>query len=68
MPTKRPEERYEIDAVDNLRREIVGNWSNEKHLRLKHYVNISRAARRKFYGNSTFIDLRISLIVTARFG
>ena len=57
MPTKRPEERYEIDAVDNLRREIVGNWSNEKHLRLKHYVNISRAARRKFYGNSTFIDL-----------
>ena len=57
MPTKRPEERYEIDPDDGLRREIVGSWAREKHLRLQHYVDISRAARRKYRGNSTFIDL-----------
>ncbi|MEL6046741.1 three-Cys-motif partner protein TcmP [Stenotrophomonas maltophilia] len=57
MPTKRPEERYDIDPVDGGRREIVGSWVQEKHLRLRHYVDISRAARRKFDRNSTFIDL-----------
>lgn len=57
MPTKRQEERYEIDPSDGLRREIVGDWVQEKHQRLRHYVDISRAARRKFHGNCTFIDL-----------
>jgi three-Cys-motif partner protein len=57
MPTKREEERYEIDPIDGLRREIVGEWVQEKHRRLCHYVDISRAARRKFHGNCTFIDL-----------
>ena len=57
MPTKREEERYEIDPTDGLRREIVGEWVQEKHRRLCHYVDISRAARRKFHGNCTFIDL-----------
>jgi three-Cys-motif partner protein len=57
MPTKREDDRYEIDPIDGLRREIVGDWVQEKHQRLRHYVDISRAARRKFAGNSTFIDL-----------
>ncbi|MCW0378740.1 hypothetical protein NB697_001586 [Xanthomonas sacchari] len=57
MPTKREEERYEIDQIDGLRRELVGEWAQEKHRRLCHYVDISRAARRKFNGNCTFIDL-----------
>lgn len=57
MPTKRKEDRYELDPVDGLRRELVGAWAQEKHQRLRHYVDISRAARRKFQGNSTFIDL-----------
>ncbi|ALN56812.1 hypothetical protein GLE_1455 [Lysobacter enzymogenes] len=57
MPTKRKEERYEIDLDDGLRRELVGTWVQEKHQRLRYYVDISRAARRKFHGNSTFIDL-----------
>lgn len=57
MPTKREEERYEIDSTDGLRREIVGEWVQEKHRRLCHYVDISRAARRKFHGNCSFIDL-----------
>lgn len=57
MPTKRTEERYEIDSLDGLRSELVGTWAKEKHARLCHYVDISRAARRKFDGNSTFIDL-----------
>jgi len=57
MPTKRKEDRYELDPADGLRRELVGAWAQEKHQRLRHYVDISRAARRKFQGNSTFIDL-----------
>lgn len=57
MPTKRTEERYDVDPVDGYRREIVGSWAQEKHQRLRHYVDISRAARRKFDCNSSFIDL-----------
>ncbi|MBS0225723.1 MAG: three-Cys-motif partner protein TcmP [Proteobacteria bacterium] len=57
MPTKPKKERYEIDPDDGLPRELVGEWVAEKHLRLQHYIDISRAARRKFNGNSTFIDL-----------
>lgn len=57
MPTQRPEDRYEIDPRDGLVRGIVGDWVDEKHKRLRHYVDISRAARRKFQGNSTYIDL-----------
>lgn len=57
MPTKRTEDRYETDPVDGLRREVVSPWAEEKHLRLRHYADISRAARRKFKGNSSFIDL-----------
>jgi three-Cys-motif partner protein len=57
MPTKPKEERYELDPQDGLPREIVGSWVIEKHQRLRHYIDISRAARRKFKGDSTFIDL-----------
>lgn len=57
MPTKRTDERYEIDQIDGLRRELVGRWVKDKHERLLHYIDISRAARRKFGGNSSFIDL-----------
>ncbi|KHL59195.1 three-Cys-motif partner protein TcmP [Xanthomonas cannabis] len=57
MPTKRTEERYEIDPHDGLKAEVVGAWAQEKHARLRHYVDISRAARRKFDKNSTYIDL-----------
>lgn len=57
MPTKRTEERYELDPIDGLRRELVGCWVKDKHTRLRHYIDISRAARRKFGGNSSFIDL-----------
>lgn len=57
MPTKRLEQRYEEDPTDHLRREIVGEWAREKHRRLQHYIDISRAARRKFGGNSSYIDV-----------
>ncbi|MCD9008005.1 three-Cys-motif partner protein TcmP [Luteimonas sp. XNQY3] len=57
MPTKRKEDRYEPDPVDGLPCELVGSWVKDKHTRLRHYVDISRAARRKFDGNTSFIDL-----------
>lgn len=57
MPTKRREDRYEPDPVDGLPCELVRSWVKEKHTRLCHYVDISRAARKKFGGNSSFIDL-----------
>ena len=38
----------------------VGPWAKEKHARLRKYVDISRAVRRKFLqrsGSATYIDL-----------
>jgi three-Cys-motif partner protein len=57
MPTQKDDDRYEIDPEDRLRRAIVGDWAPEKHLRLQKYVDITRAVRRKFGGNATYIDL-----------
>lgn len=57
VPTQRDIDRYEIDPIDGLRRAIVGSWAPEKHLRLQRYVDISRAARRKFQADTTYIDL-----------
>jgi three-Cys-motif partner protein len=57
MPTKTDAEKYEIDPIDGLRRELVGVWASEKHLRLKRYVDITWATRKKFGGNSSYIDL-----------
>lgn len=53
--TKR--EKWEIDDVDGLKREVVHAWAKEKHHRLVQFVGTSRQARRKFEGNSAYIDL-----------
>lgn len=45
---------------DGLPLDEVGPWAKEKHERLRKYVDISRAARRKFVegsGGATYIDL-----------
>jgi three-Cys-motif partner protein len=45
---------------DGLPLDEVGSWAKEKHERLRKYVDISRAARRKFTqgsGGATYIDL-----------
>jgi three-Cys-motif partner protein len=57
VPTHKDKDRYENDPIDGLRRAIVGEWTPEKHLRLQKYVDITRAVRRKFGGNATYIDL-----------
>lgn len=61
MPTKRASELYVTDSIDGFRVAKVGSWTEEKHLRLRKYVDISRAARRKWskeYGKETgYIDL-----------
>lgn len=57
MSTLKDQDRYELDPDDGLRRAIVGDWAPEKHLRLQKYVDITRAVRRKFGGNATYIDL-----------
>jgi len=47
-------------ADDGLPVDEVGPWAKDKHERLYRYVDISRAARRKFVqgsGGATFIDL-----------
>lgn len=49
-----------IIADDGLLASEVGKWANEKHGKLRRYLNISRAARRKFvegYGGATYIEL-----------
>jgi len=52
--------RYEPDE-DGLRREIVGPWVRDKHVRLASYIGISRAVRAKFLGprkgGATYIEL-----------
>jgi three-Cys-motif partner protein len=54
-----PEE-YEADE-DGLPRAIVGAWAKEKLLRVRHYVGVTSAARRKYLGSgkagATYIDL-----------
>lgn len=57
MPTSKDQDKYELDPHDGLRRAIIGSWAPEKHLRLRKYVDITRAVRRKFGGNATYIDL-----------
>lgn len=57
VPTKKEQDRYENDPQDGLRREIIGSWAPEKHLRLLKYVDITRAVRKKFGGNASYIDL-----------
>lgn len=45
---------------DGLQVDEVGPWTKEKHERLRKYVDISRAVRRKFLqrsGSATYIDL-----------
>ena len=45
---------------DGLLLDEVGPWANDKHERLRKYVDISRATRRKFVegtGGATYIDL-----------
>lgn len=45
------------DPTDGLPVGLVGDWTVEKHERLRKYVDISRGARRKFdRGGSTYID------------
>lgn len=47
-------------ADDGLPLDDVGAWAKDKHDRLRKYVDISRAARRKFVegsGGATYIDL-----------
>lgn len=56
--TRRDEDRYEIDPVDGLKREIIGEWSTEKHERLRRYVDITCGPRRKFSNRrNAYIDL-----------
>jgi three-Cys-motif partner protein len=53
-------ENYDLDE-DGLPREIVGTWAREKHERVKKYVGISAAVRKRFIGpgkaGATYIDL-----------
>jgi three-Cys-motif partner protein len=56
--TKAKKDRYETDPSDGLRAEIVGEWSPEKHARLRRYVDITHATRRKYdRSGSAYIDL-----------
>ena len=52
-------QKYVDDPGDDLPAEIVGAWSEEKHERLRRYVDASRGARRKYLDRSeaAYIDL-----------
>lgn len=49
-----------LDPRDGLPLACVGDWVDEKHARVRRYVDISRAVRRQFLnggGGATYIDL-----------
>jgi three-Cys-motif partner protein len=49
---------WELDDHDGLKREIVHDWTLEKHSRLRAYVSISRQTRLKYARNApAYIDL-----------
>jgi hypothetical protein len=51
-------------SADSLPVDEVGAWAKDKHDRLRKYVDISRAARRKFVegsGGATYIDEPLSV-------
>lgn len=51
-------ERHDIDPADGLRRDVVGQWCEEKYERLAKYVDITHATRSKFASNRpSYIDL-----------
>ena len=55
---KKDSQRYDIDPGDGMRRERVHDWCAEKHIRLRHYVDITWATRRKFpKAGAAYIDL-----------
>src|SRR5690606_1686934 len=55
---RRDKDRHDIDEIDGLRRDLVGSWAPEKHLRLQRYVDITRSTRRKFASNEPgYVDL-----------
>lgn len=54
-------EQWETDPDDGLKREIVHHWVEEKHARLRKFVDISWGVRRRFEGNCTYIDLFCSV-------
>ena len=48
------------DPEDGLPLACVGEWAEQKHARIRKYIDISRAVRRKFVkgkGGATYIDL-----------
>lgn len=55
---KQTNDRYINDPSDGMRVEVVGSWSQEKHLRLKKYVDITKKTRAKYdYSGAAYIDL-----------
>lgn len=55
---KPSKDRHDIDPEDGLRRDLVGAWCEEKHLRLRHYIDITHGVRRRFLRNRpSYIDL-----------
>lgn len=50
-----------VDPSDGLPLDEVGAWASEKHARLRRYIDIARAVRRKFIAGpsrtATYIDL-----------
>jgi len=48
----------EPDNEDGMPRAVVGAWAYDKHERLRRYIDISRAARKKFHRSGyTYIEL-----------
>jgi three-Cys-motif partner protein len=55
---KKDRDRHDIDETDGLRRDLVGSWAPEKHLRLQRYVDITRSTRKMFASNApAYVDL-----------
>lgn len=47
----------ELADEDGLPMSEVGEWTLDKHERLRKYIDAAHGARRKFAGRTTYIDL-----------
>lgn len=59
-PTPPPtddEDGYKVCPSDNLPARLVGDWSEDKHYYLKHYIDIFSAGMHKKWPTRVFVDL-----------
>lgn len=57
VPVPDDEKQYKVCPSDNLPARVVGDWSEDKHYYLKHYIDIFSTGMHKRWATRVFVDL-----------